>query len=201
MKNFNKEIYNFIPTVIDKTNKGDYNYDLYSKLLKERIIFIFGEISNDITNLIIAQLLYLEGESNEKDIYIYINSIGGSVSNGLAIFDTINYIKSDVCTFCLGVAYSMGAFLLSSGKKGKRFSLSNSRIMIHQPLSGIQGQVTDMKIHVDEVLKLKRKLIYLFSLNTNKSIKKIIKDTERDFFMSPLKALKYGIIDSILLNK
>lgn len=193
-------MYNFIPTVIDKTNKGDYNYDLYSKLLKERIIFIFGEISNDATNIIIAQLLYLEGES-DNDIYLYINSAGGSVSNGLAIFDTIKYIKPDVSTFCLGVAYSMGAFLLSSGKKGKRFSLPNSRIMIHQPLSGIQGQATDMKIHIKEVLKLKKKLSYIFSLNTNKSIKKIIMNTERDYFMSPLKALKYGIIDSILINR
>lgn len=190
-----------IPTVIDKTIKGEYTYDLYSKLLKERIIFIIGEISNDNTNLIIAQLLYLEGENSEKDIYIYINSTGGSISNGLAIFDTINYIKPDVSTFCLGAAYSMGAFLLSSGKKGKRFSLPNSRIMIHQPLSNVQGQATDMKIHVKEVLNLKMKMAYLFSLNTKKNIKKVLKDTERDYFMSPLNALKYGIIDSILLNR
>lgn len=193
--------FNIIPTVFEKTNKGEYSFDLYSKLLKERILFISGEINDDNTNLIIAQLLYLEGNDSYNDIYIYINSIGGSVTNGLAIYDTMNYIKPDICTFCLGTAYSMGAFLLAAGKKGKRFSLSNSRIMIHQPLGGVQGQASDIKINAKEIIFLKKRLVDLFSLNTGKKKKKIIKDTDRDYFMSSEEALRYGIIDNILINR
>lgn len=190
-----------IPTVFEKTNKGEYSFDLYSKLLRERILFISGEINDDNTNLIIAQLLYLEGDDSYSDIYIYINSVGGSVTNGLAIYDTMNYIKPDVCTFCLGTAYSMGAFLLAAGKKGKRFSLSNSRIMIHQPLGGSQGQASDIEINAKEIILLKKKLVEIFSLNTGKRIKKIMKDTDRDYFMSSEQALNYGIIDNILINR
>lgn len=192
---------NLISTVIEKTNKGDYPMDLYSKLLRERIIFISGEINDDLTNLVISQLLYLEGDNSLKDIYVYINSMGGSVTNGLAIYDTMSYINPDISTLCLGSAYSMGAFLLSSGKKGKRFSLPNSRIMIHQPLGGAHGQASDIKINTDEILFLKKRLIKLLAKNTGKNEKKIERDTDRDFFLSPEDALSYGIIDSILINR
>lgn len=163
---------NIIPTVFEKTIKGEYSFDLYSRLLRERILFVSGEINDDNTNLIIAQLLYLEGDDSYSDIYLYINSIGGSVTNGLAIYDTMNYIKPDVCTFCIGTAYSMGAFLLAAGKKGKRFSLSNSRIMIHQPLGGSQGQASDIEINAKEIILLKKKLVKLFSLSTRQENKK-----------------------------
>lgn len=211
MKNFFKNNYNKncvskfknnsnIPIILEKTNKGDYSYDLYSKLLKERIIFLSGEITDEISNSIIAQLLYLEGEDQNGDINFYINSNGGNISSGMAIYDTMNYIKCKISTICIGLAASMGAFLLSSGKKGKRYSLPNSRIMIHQPLGGAQGQASDIIIQAKEILYLKKTLNNILAYNTNQSVEKIIIDTDRDNFMSPLEALNYGIIDNILIN-
>lgn len=191
----------FIPIVIEKTSKGEYNYDLYSKLLKDRIIFLSGDINEENSNLIVSQLLYLENENCELEINIYINSNGGSISCGFAIYDTINYIKCDVVTICLGAAYSMAAFILASGKKSKRYSLINSRIMIHQPLGGISGQASDIYIHAKEIKYLKKKLNKILSFNTYLDENFLKKITDRDFFMSPLKALEYKIIDYILISK
>lgn len=189
-----------IPTVIEKSNDGEKAYDLYSRLLKDRIILLGDEIDDSHANMIIAQLLYLDS-LNHEDISLYINSPGGSVTSGMAIYDTMNFIKSDVSTICIGMAASMGAFLLSSGKKGKRYSLPNSEIMIHQPLGGAQGQATEIKIAAEHILKLKTKLNKILSNNTGQTLKKIEKDTDRDNFMTPEEALKYGLIDEILINE
>lgn len=189
-----------IPNIIEKKNNTERVYDLYSRLLEDRIIFISGEITDNSANIVISELLYLDS-LNSKDISIYINSPGGSVSAGMAIYDTINYIKSDVSTICVGIAASMGAFLLSSGKKGKRYALANSEVMIHQPLGGAQGQATEIKIAAEHILKLKDKLNKILAHNTNKDIFIIEKDTDRDNFMSAKEALNYGIIDKILQKR
>ena len=188
---------NLIPNVLEKSNDGERVYDLYSRLLKDRIIILSGEIDDNMANIIVSELLYLDS-INHDDINIYINSPGGSITSGMAIYDTMNYIKSDVSTICIGMAASMAAFLLSSGKKGKRYSLENSEIMIHQPLGGASGQATEIKIAAQRILKLKDKLNKILSYNTGKDIKKIEDDTERDNFMEASDALKYGIIDKIL---
>ena len=187
----------FIPNVLEKTCSGERVYDLYSKLLEDRVIFISGEINDNLANIVISELLYLDSISNEE-ISVYINSPGGSITSGLAIYDTINYIKSDVSTICIGIAASMGAFLLSSGKKGKRYILPNAEVMIHQPLGGASGQATEINIVAKRILKLKDKLNKLISINTNQPIKKIEQDTERDYYMNSEEALKYGIIDKII---
>ena len=186
-----------IPNVIEKKNNSERVYDLYSKLLEDRIIMIYGEIDDNVSNIVVAELLYLDSINND-DISLYINSNGGSITAGMAIYDTMNFIKSDVSTICIGMCASMAAFLLSSGKKGKRYSLKNSEIMIHQPLGGASGQATDIKIAADRILKIRKNMNKILSLNTNKDIKTIKKDTERDNFMSSYEALSYGIIDKIL---
>ena len=188
---------NIIPTIIEKSNNKEYAYDIYSRLLKDRIIFISGEINSNLANVIISELLYLDS-INHNDISIYINSIGGEITSGLAIYDTMNFIKSDVKTICVGMAASMGAFLLSSGTKGKRYSLKNSEVMIHQPLGGAEGKASDIKIAAEHILKIKDKINKILSNNTNQPLKKIIKDTECDNYMDTKEALKYGIIDKII---
>ena len=190
-----------IPYVVEQSNKGERTYDIYSRLLEDRIIMLSGEIDDAVANTIVAQLIYLEGKDPEKDICLYINSPGGSVSAGLAIYDTMNYVKCDVSTICIGLAASMGAFLLSSGKKGKRFALPNSEIMIHQPLGGAQGQASDIKIQADHILKIKQKLNNILSENTGKPIEQIEKDTDRDNYLSSEDALEYGLIDKIYYNR
>ena len=190
-----------IPMVVEQTNKGERSYDIYSRLLEDRIIMLSGEIDDATANTIVAELIYLEGKDPEKDIYLYINSPGGSVTAGLAIYDTMNYVKCDVSTICIGMAASMGAFLLSSGKKGKRFSLPNSEIMIHQPLGGAQGQASDIKIQADHILKIKEKLNRILSENTGKDIEQVEKDTDRDNYLSAEEALSYGLIDKIYYNR
>jgi len=190
-----------IPTVIEKTGRGERAYDIYSRLLKDRIVMLQGEINDHVASIIVAQLLFLEAENPEKDIYLYINSPGGVVTSGFAIYDTMNYIKPDVVTICMGQAASMGAFLLSSGAKGKRFALPHARIMIHQPLGGAQGQATDIEIHAKEILRMKKELNKILAENTGQSVRKIEKDTERDFFMSAEEALKYGLIDKVLKKR
>ena len=186
-----------IPTVIERTNSKEYAYDIYSRLLKDRIILLNGEIDDNTSNIIVAQLLYLDS-LNHDDISIYINSPGGSITAGMAIYDTMNFIKSDVSTICIGISASMAAFLLSSGSKGKRYCLPNSEVMIHQPLGGAQGQATEIKIAAERILKLKDKLNKILANNTGKDISEIQRDTERDFFLSANESLKYGIIDKIL---
>lgn len=188
---------NIIPTVIEKNNDREYAYDLYSRLLKDRIVFCSGEIDDHKANIIISQLLYLDSLNNQ-DISLYINSPGGSVTSGMAIYDTMNFIKSDVKTICIGMAASMGAFLLSSGQKGKRYSLPNAEIMIHQPLGGAQGQASDIKIAAERILKIKDKLNKLLAQNTEQPLEKITIDTERDYFMDADEAKKYGVIDEII---
>ncbi len=188
---------NLIPTVIEKSNMGERAYDIYSRLLKDRIIILSGEIDDNLANSIVAQLLYLDS-INTDTINLYINSPGGSITAGMAIYDTMNFIKSDVSTICIGMAASMAAFLLSSGKKGKRFCLPNSEVMIHQPLGGAQGQATEIKIAAERILKLKDKLNTILAKNTGKSLKQIERDTERDNFMDSKEALKYGIIDNVI---
>ena len=189
-----------IPTVIDKVNNSERVYDIYSRLLKDRIIIINGEINNETSNSVVAQLLYLDSLNNE-DISIYINSPGGSVTDGMAIYDTMNFISSDVSTIGMGICASMAAFLLSSGKKGKRYVLPNSEVMIHQPLGGVKGQATEIKIAAEHILKTKDKLNKILSKNTGKSLELIEKDTDRDNFMDANEALEYGIIDKIIENK
>ena len=191
---------NIIPTVIEKSSSGEKAYDLYSRLLKDNIILLNGEITDDKADIIIGELLYLNSQNND-DIYMYINSPGGSVTAGMAIYDTMNFIDNDVCTICVGMCASMAAFLLSSGTKGKRYSLKNGEVMIHQPLGGAKGQATEIQIAAERILKLKDKLNKLLSNNTKQSIGKIKKDTERDYFMDADQALDYGIIDEILINK
>ncbi len=190
-----------IPMVVEQTNKGERSYDIYSRLLEDRIIMLSGEIDDATANTVVAQLIYLEAKDPDKDICLYINSPGGSVTAGLAIYDTMNYIKCDVSTICIGMAASMGAFLLSSGKKGKRFALPNSEIMIHQPLGGAQGQASDIKIQADHILKIKDKLNRILSENTGKPIKQVEKDTDRDNYLSAEEALEYGLIDKIYYNR
>jgi ATP-dependent Clp protease protease subunit len=190
-----------IPTVIEKTGRGERAYDIYSRLLKDRIIMLHGEVNDQSASLIVSQLLFLEAEDPEKDIYLYINSPGGVVTAGMSIYDTMNYIKPDVVTICMGQAASMGAFLLSSGEKGKRFALPHARIMIHQPLGGAQGQATDIEIHTKEILRMKKELNEILAKNTGKTLKKIQADTERDNFMSAAEAVEYGLIDKVLTKK
>lgn len=187
-----------IPTVLEKSQYGERAYDIYSRLLKDRIIFIGDGIDDEIANLIIAQLLFLASEDSAKDIQLYINSPGGSVSAGLAIYDTMNYIKPDVSTICIGMAASMGAFLLAAGKKGKRFALPNSKVLIHQVMSGFEGQASDVKIHAEETLKVRDQLNKILAERTGKSVKEIEKDTDRDNFMTADEALKYGLIDEVI---
>ena len=191
----------YIPYVVEKTGRGERSYDIYSRLLKDRIIMLGGEINDGVASSIVAQLLFLEAEDPEKDIYLYINSPGGVITSGFSIFDTMNYIKPDICTICIGQAASMGAFLLSCGTKGKRYSLPNARIMIHQPLGGAQGQATDIEIQAKEILRLKAILNEIMSKNTGKTLKQISLDTERDFFMSATEAKEYGLIDKVLSKK
>ncbi len=188
----------YIPYVVEKTGRGERSYDIYSRLLKDRIIMLSGEINDGVASSIVAQLLFLEAEDPEKDIYLYINSPGGVITSGFSIYDTMNYIKPDICTICIGQAASMGAFLLSCGEKGKRYALPNARIMIHQPLGGAQGQATDIEIQAKEILRLKGILNKILSENSGQTLKKIEKDTERDFFMSSLEAKEYGLIDKVL---
>jgi ATP-dependent Clp protease, protease subunit len=192
------DISSMIPTVIEQSGRGERAFDIYSRLLRERIIFLGQEVTSDSANLIVAQMLFLEAEDPEKDIYLYINSPGGSVTAGLGIYDTMNHIRPDVCTICVGLAASMGAFLLTAGKKGKRMSLPNSRIMIHQPLGGAQGQATDIEIQAREILYLKQQLNEALAANTGQPLDKIAYDTERDFFMSPHEAMEYGLIDQVI---
>ena len=188
----------FIPYVIEKSSRGERSYDIYSRLLKDRIIMLSGEIHDELAASIVAQLLFLEAEDPTKDIYLYINSPGGVITSGFSIYDTMNYIKPDVCTICIGQAASMGAFLLSCGAEGKRFALPNSRIMIHQPLGGARGQATDIEIQAKEILRLKTILNDILAKNTKQKVAKIAKDTERDFFMSAQEAKEYGLIDKVL---
>ena len=190
-----------VPMVVDQTANGERSYDIYSRLLEDRIIFITGEINDQTADLVVAQLIYLEAKNPDKDISIYINSPGGSVSAGLAIYDTMKYIKCDVCTICVGMAASMGAFLLSSGTKGKRYALANSEIMIHQPLGGAQGQASEIKIAAEHILKTRDKLNKILSENTGKSLKEIEKDTDRDNFMSADEACKYGLVDKVYIER
>jgi len=189
-----------VPMVLEQTSKGERSYDIFSRLLKERIIFLGEEVNDASASLIVAQLLFLDAEDPGKDIFLYINSPGGSVTAGMAIFDTMNYIKSDVSTICTGMAASMGAFLLAAGKKGKRFALPNSTIMIHQPLGGVQGQASDIKIHTEYLLKIKEKLNKILSENTGKPLEQVEKDTDRDNFLSAEEAKEYGLIDEVMKN-
>lgn len=190
-----------IPYIVEQTGRGERSYDIYSRLLEDRIIFLTGEINDAVANTIVAQLLYLEGKDAGKDISLYINSPGGSVSAGMAIYDTMNYIKCDVSTICIGMAASMGAFLLSSGARGKRYSLPNSKIMIHQPLGGAQGQASDIAIVAEEILKTKKKLNSILAANTGQSLDKVEIDTDRDYYMTADEALNYGLVDRIFTNR
>ena len=195
---FSEHMNTLIPMVVEQSNKGERAYDIYSRLLKERIIFLTGPINDNVASLITAQLLFLESEDPKKEIYLYINSPGGLVTAGLGIYDTMQYIKPDVSTLCIGQAASMGSFLLAAGKKGKRFSLPNSRIMVHQPSAGFQGQATDIEIHANEVLALKKRLNQIYSKHTGKAIDDIKKALERDNFMTPEVAKDFGLIDSVV---
>jgi len=191
----------YIPYVIEKTGRGERSYDIYSRLLKDRIIMLSGEVNDPVASSIVAQMLFLEAEDPQKDIYFYINSPGGVITAGMAIYDTMNYIRPDVCTICIGQAASMGAFLLSSGAKGKRYALPHARIMIHQPLGGAQGQATDIEIQAKEILRMKAELNEILAKNCNQSVKKLEKDTDRDNFMSAAEGVEYGIIDEVLVQK
>ena len=189
---------NLVPMVVEQSNKGERAYDIYSRLLKERIIFLTGQINDNVASLITAQLLFLEAEDPKKEIYLYINSPGGLVTAGLGIYDTMQYIKPEISTLCIGQAASMGSFLLAAGTKGKRFSLPNSRIMVHQPSAGFQGQATDIEIHANEVLSLKKRLNEIYSKHTGKSVDEIKKALERDNFMTPEAALSFGLVDEVV---
>ncbi len=192
---------NLVPMVVEKSSRGERSYDIYSRLLKERIIFLAGTVNDSMANLIIAQLLFLAREDSKKDIYLYINSPGGSVTGGLAIYDTMQYVKPDVSTVCIGLAASMGAVLLSSGSKGKRFALPNSQIMLHQVMGGATGQAVEIEITAKQIIKTKEKLNKILSKHTNQPLSKIEKDTDRDFYLSPEEAKDYGIIDSVIKEK
>jgi len=201
MAKHQNEIAQLIPMVVEQTGRTERAYDIYSRLLKERIVFLGTPIDDNISSLIIAQFLFLEAEDPDKDIYLYINSPGGYITAGMAIFDTMNYIKPDVATICMGQASSMGAFLLAGGKKGKRSALPNSRIMIHQPMGGTEGQATDIKIQADEIIRLKSKLNKILAKQTSQKITKVEKDSDRNYFMSADEAKKYGIIDTVLTSR
>ena len=190
----------YIPYVVEKTGRGERSYDIYSRLLKDRIIMLSGEVNDQVASTVVAQLLFLEAEDPDKDIYLYINSPGGVITSGMSMFDTMNYIKPDVCTICIGQAASMGAFLLSAGAKGKRYSLPNSRIMIHQPSGGAQGQSTDIQIQAQEIQRLKDSLNQHLADFTGQDVKKVEEDTERDNFMSAQEACDYGLIDEVITN-
>ena len=190
----------YIPYVVEKSGRGERSYDIYSRLLKDRIVMLSGEVNDAVASTIVAQFLFLEAEDPEKDIYFYINSPGGVVTAGMAIFDTMNYIRPNVATICIGQAASMGAFLLSSGEKGKRYALPHARIMIHQPLGGAQGQATDIAIQAEEILRMKKELNGILAKNTGQSIKTVEKDTDRDNFMSAAEAKDYGMIDEVLIK-
>ncbi len=188
----------YIPVVVEQTGRGERSYDIYSRLLKDRIIMLSGEVNDQVASTVVAQLLFLEAEDPEKDIYLYINSPGGVVTSGMSMFDTMNYIKPDICTICIGQAASMGAFLLSAGAKGKRFALPHSRIMIHQPLGGAQGQATDIAIQAKEILRMKDELNQLLADHTGQDVEKIALDTDRDNFMSAQEACDYGLVDKVI---
>jgi ATP-dependent Clp protease protease subunit len=190
----------YIPYVVEKTGRGERSYDIYSRLLKDRIVMLSGEVNDAVASTIVAQFLFLEAEDPQKDIYFYINSPGGVVTAGMAIYDTMNYIRPDVVTICIGQAASMGAFLLSSGQKGKRYALPHARIMIHQPLGGAQGQATDIAIQAEEILRMKKELNSILAKNTGQSVKTIEKDTDRDNFMSAKESCEYGLIDEVLIK-
>jgi ATP-dependent Clp protease protease subunit len=200
-KFFSEQMNNLVPMVVEQSNKGERAYDIYSRLLKERIIFLVGPINDNVASLVTAQLLFLESEDPKKEINLYINSPGGLVTAGLGIYDTMQYIKPDVSTLCIGQAASMGSFLLTAGKKGKRFSLPNSRIMVHQPSAGFQGQATDIEIHANEVLALKKRLNEIYSKHTGKSVDEVKKALERDNFMTPEVANDFGLIDEVVENR
>ncbi len=190
-----------VPVVVEQTSRGERSYDIYSRLLNDRIIFLSDEVNDVTASLVVAQMLYLEAQDPDKDIYLYINSPGGSISAGMAIYDTMNYIKCDVSTICVGMAASMGAFLLSSGAKGKRFALPNAEVMIHQPLGGMQGQASDIKIHADHIIRIRAKLNKMLSEQTGKPLETIERDTERDNFMTADEAAAYGLVDKVITKK
>ena len=190
-----------VPMVIEQSGRGERSYDIYSRLLKERVIFMVGPVNDHVANLVVAQLLFLESENPDKDISFYINSPGGSVSAGMAIFDTMNFIKPAVSTLCIGMAASMGAFLLTAGAKGKRFSLPNSKVMIHQPLGGTRGQATEIEIHAREILKTREQLNRILAENTGQTLKKIAQDTERDYYLSADEAKEYGLVDEVISKR
>lgn len=190
-----------VPVVVEQTNRGERSYDIYSRLLKDRIIMLSDEVNDVTASLVVAQLLFLEAEDPDKDIYLYINSPGGSITSGMAIYDTMQYIKPDVCTICVGMAASMGAFLLAAGAKGKRYALPNSEIMIHQPLGGFQGQATDIGIHANRILNIKKKLNTILSERTGQPLEIVERDTERDNFMEAYEAKEYGLIDEVMTKK
>jgi ATP-dependent Clp protease protease subunit len=194
----NKELSALVPMVVEQTSRGERSYDIYSRLLKERVIFLVGQVEDHMANLVVAQLLFLEAENPDKDIHLYINSPGGSVTAGMSIYDTMQFIKPDVSTMCIGQAASMGALLLTGGAKGKRFCLPNSRMMIHQPLGGYQGQATDIEIHTKEILNIRDKLNRIMSTHTGQTLKTISADTDRDNFMEGSQAVAYGLIDTVL---
>ena len=190
-----------VPMVVDQTPHGERSFDIFSRLLNDRIIFLADEVNDTTASLVVAQMLYLEAQDPDKDIYLYINSPGGSISSGMAIYDTMNYIKCDVCTICIGMAASMGAFLLSSGTKGKRYCLPNAEVMIHQPLGGMQGQASDIKIHAEHILRIREKLNTILSEQTGKPLETIRLDTERDNFMTAEEAVAYGLVDKVITKK
>jgi ATP-dependent Clp protease protease subunit len=199
--NWDPQSLGMVPIVVEQSGRGERSYDIYSRLLKERIVFLVGPVNEQVANLVVAQLLFLESENSEKDIHLYINSPGGSVSAGMSIYDTMQFIKPDVSTLCLGQAASMGAFLLTAGAKGKRYSLPNSRIMIHQPLGGFQGQASDIAIHAKEILYLRERLNGMMALHTGQSLEVLEKDTDRDNFMSAEEAVSYGLIDKVFSSR
>ena len=201
MSEFETQALGMVPMVIETSGRGERAYDIYSRLLKERVIFLVGEVNDHSANLVVAQMLFLESENPEKDISLYINSPGGSVSAGMAIFDTMNFIKPAVSTLCIGMAASMGAFLLTAGAKGKRFSLPNSKVMIHQPLGGTRGQATEIEIHAREILKTREQLNRILAENTGQTLKKIAQDTERDYYLSADEAKEYGLVDEVIAKR
>ncbi len=201
MSSWDPQNLGYIPMVVEQSGRGERAYDIYSRLLKERVVFLVGPVNEMSANLVVAQLLFLESENPDKDIYLYINSPGGSVTAGMAIYDTMQFIKPDVSTLCIGQAASMGALLLTAGAPGKRYSLPNSRMMIHQPLGGFQGQASDIEIHAKEILYLRQKLNEILAKHTGQTVKAIEKDTDRDNFMSAEQSVKYGLVDKVLVNR
>lgn len=199
--NWNPQALGLVPMVIEQSGRGERAYDIYSRLLKERVVFLVGPVNDVTANLVVAQFLFLEAENPDKDVHFYINSPGGSVSAGLSVYDTMQFIKPDVSTLCMGQACSMGAFLLAAGTRGKRFALPNSRVMIHQPMGGFQGQASDIAIHAKEILSLRAKLNELMALHTGQEIERIERDTDRDNFLSAQEAAEYGLIDKVLANR